>query len=33
MVFKAELYPKVFRATPAVDLVSTVWRPGPSKVR
>ena len=27
------IYNKVFRATPAVDLVSTVWRPGPSKVR
>ena len=22
------LYPKVFRGTPEVDLVSTVWRPG-----
>ena len=24
-------YPKLFRGTPKVDLVSTVWRPGPSK--
>ena len=27
------LYPKVFRGTPKNDLVSTVWRPGPAKVR
>ena len=27
------LHPKVFRATPEVDLESTVWRPGPSKVK
>ena len=27
------LYPKLFRAIPEVDLVSTAWRPGPSKVR
>ena len=26
-------YPKVFRGKPEVDLVSTVWRPGPSYVR
>ena len=25
--------PKSFRAIPEVDLVSNVWRPGPSKVR
>ena len=27
------LYPKVFRGTPKVDLVSTVWPPGLPKVR
>ena len=27
------LYPKLFGATPEVDLVSTVWPPGPPKVR
>ena len=26
------LYPKVFRGTPKVDLVSSVWPPAPSKV-
>ena len=25
------LYPKVFRGTPEVDLLSTIWRPGPSR--
>ena len=27
------LYPKLFRGNPEVDLVSTVWPPGPPKVR
>ena len=27
------LYPKLVKNNPTPDLVSTIWRPGPSKVR